>query len=445
MKNWQERFAVAADKGCEDLEEQVASIVQTWMDAESKKKGEELLVALEEVAQKELEELKTKIRDTVQSAPEGPGSEAVDAAREHLLQLLRTTGMTVREPAHALRQWHDGYDAELVSQVSAAVSSTLEVLDGIRDLGLQEIGMRWAWTDGVTYKDWAKYHALKQQFSDWRSEVNGVGMRHQALVDARAAGNEILARGMEIAESTAKELARLKDVGKWKVEAGDASDNFETPTTDPTEFRAMKRAMDVEDAESSSGAPEGTTAAGEEPTETEDADSEPSAGANEVQEETHGHAQHEVWDSEDDNGSTHRSENSQSLDQDEFLSTAQDTPSSSAEHETEDPGDQPKSAAFSAWFDYSDTGEAFPDDGSSTPRERAEPDFIQAHEADHETAIPDDDAKWQFENVRERFQSLSEEAMAHVSPLSTESSTSATEEDTSSSTTSPTDTVRGEL
>ena len=42
-------------------------------------------------------------------------------------------------------------------------ASTLEVLDGIRDLGLQEIGMRWAWMEGVTYKHWAKYHDLKRQ------------------------------------------------------------------------------------------------------------------------------------------------------------------------------------------------------------------------------------------------------------------------------------------
>ncbi len=112
--------------------------------------------------------------------------------------------------------------------VSAAAESTLDVLDSIRDLGLQEIGMRWAYLDGVTYKDWAKYHEMKQTFDEWRVEVEAVAKDHEGLKSSKEKSEEVESRGMSVAEEAAKQLARLKEVGKWKIQAKDDGDDFST-------------------------------------------------------------------------------------------------------------------------------------------------------------------------------------------------------------------------
>ncbi|KAL1957229.1 hypothetical protein VTO42DRAFT_6263 [Malbranchea cinnamomea] len=242
LRLWQEKFAIAADNGCQDLEEQVVNIVRHFTDNGYRAKGEESVQALEAAAQHEINLVKARIIDIVQSLPEDPSPDDQDAAYSQLLHTLRSSGSAIREPAHALREWFSDYEEHLDRQVKDAVTSTLEILDSIRELGLQEIGMRLAWMDGVTYKDWAKFHALKRQLSEWRDGISDFAMQHQAFLDAKAIGNDILSRGMVAAESVAGELARLKEVAKWKIQAGDSSDDFKIRTDDPAEFRANKKA-----------------------------------------------------------------------------------------------------------------------------------------------------------------------------------------------------------
>ncbi|PGH13391.1 hypothetical protein AJ79_03670 [Helicocarpus griseus UAMH5409] len=241
LRTWQEKFAVAADKGTEDLDERVAKIVENHIQ-NTQRLGEELVSALETVGKKELESLKAKINNIVHGMPEKSSDEHRQAAGTQLVQAVRTSGFAVRTAAQRLRQWLGDFDSNLSEEVSAATDATVEVLDQIRDLGLQNIGMKWAWMDGVTYKDWAKYNALKKQFRSWREEVRDVGMKHSAYEEAKAFADEIVNKGMSIAEATAKELTRLKEVGKWKIEAEDISEDFETPTIDAAEARASRRA-----------------------------------------------------------------------------------------------------------------------------------------------------------------------------------------------------------
>lgn len=233
LKSWQERFAVAADKGCDNLEEQITGVVQGVSEEDGKATGEKLVSQLETVTNNELNSLKQTINGIISSMPDLPTSEEEDVAHEEVIQSLKSSGLAIRNAAHALREWYSNYDAVLVSEVDSAVSTTLDVLNNIRDLGLQEIGMRWAWLDGVTYKDWAKFHALKKRFSEWRDEVRDIGTQNPAFVEARSIANDIISRGMGIAEKAAKELSALREIGTLKIQAGDSSDNFEVELIDP--------------------------------------------------------------------------------------------------------------------------------------------------------------------------------------------------------------------
>lgn len=230
---WQQKFAVAADNGVDDLGERVKQIVASQLESGSKKHAESLIEALEAVQEHEISKIKHRINTIVERLTPYDAPEDEQKAYDDLLQYIRSSGGAIRDRAHALREWYNGFEQELYRRVTAAAHSTLEVLDGIRDLGLQEIGMRWAWMDFVTYKDWEKYHALRKQFDEWREEVFLAGVQHEAVEEAKAIANDILGRGMGIAEDAAKELSRLKDVGKWKIQAREVSEDFETRTEAP--------------------------------------------------------------------------------------------------------------------------------------------------------------------------------------------------------------------
>lgn len=244
LHKWQEKFTVAADKGVDDLEERIKEIVDRQIEGASRRHGDSLVEALLAVSEQQLSDIKERINAIVKSLPDEATPKIEDDAQGELLKEIRSAGVAIRDRAHALREWQSSFDDELTRRVSAAVESTLDILDGIRDLGLQEIGMRWAWMDGVTYKDWAKYHALKAQFEDWRSEVRDIGMQNERLGEARDLANEILSRGMTIAENAAKELTRLKEVGKWKIEAREVSDNFDTRQEPPTRPKPISATED---------------------------------------------------------------------------------------------------------------------------------------------------------------------------------------------------------
>lgn len=233
LRRWQEKFAVAADKGVEDLEERLQAIIESHIENGVKDHGGSLATALETVIENELSTVKQRINSLAESLPFEDVPSDEEHAQDELLNDIRGAAVSIRERAHTIREWYSVFDGELVRRVSAAVNSTMDILDNVRDLGLQEIGMRWAWMDGVTYKDWENYHALKAQFEDWRQKIKDVGMHHKMIEEARNSASGILDQGMDAAEASAKELGRLKDVGKWKIAAREASDNFSTRTDPP--------------------------------------------------------------------------------------------------------------------------------------------------------------------------------------------------------------------
>jgi hypothetical protein len=233
LELWQQKFAAASDKGIEDLKDRIEDIVTSQLESGAKTHGTTLLEALMAVQDHEIANIKTHINHLVQNLPPHRAPEEEDTANEDLLQFIRAEGTTIRDRAHALRQWHISFEEELGRRVGAATNSTLDVLDGIRDFGLQEIGTRWTWMNAVTYKDWAKLHALRNKSNDWHDQIYQVGLQHEKVEEAKEVAGDILAQGMAIAEDTARELSRLKEVGKWKIQAREVSDNFESRSEAP--------------------------------------------------------------------------------------------------------------------------------------------------------------------------------------------------------------------
>ncbi|KAL5357182.1 hypothetical protein BJX96DRAFT_144023 [Aspergillus floccosus] len=233
LQTWEEKFAVAAGNAVEELEARIAEIVDAYLATQARNHGEGLVAALQEAVEQETSSVKDRINILAESLPTEDAPEEEGRAQETLVKEVRETAVTIRDRAHALREWHNSFDEELQLRVSAAARSTLSVLDSIHNLGFQEIGTRWAWMDGVTYKDWEKYHSLKAAFEDWRKQFLNDRMKHPKLEEAKSVAEDILSIGMDAAESAAKELARLKEVGKWKITAREVSDNFATRSEPP--------------------------------------------------------------------------------------------------------------------------------------------------------------------------------------------------------------------
>ncbi|KAL2872615.1 uncharacterized protein BJX67DRAFT_13586 [Aspergillus lucknowensis] len=263
LLTWKERFASASEKGIEGLEGRVVEIVETFLASGTQTNGEGLLRALESAVDEETATIRRRTNLLAESLPFQEAPEEEGSAVDELLKEVRNSAVSIRDRAHVLREWHISFEQDLIGRVSIAVNATLEVLDNVRDLGLQEIGMRWAWMDGVTYKDWEDYHALKAEFEDWKEKFREIGLKHARIEAARETADDILSRGMDVAEAAAKELARLKDVGRWKIAAREASEDFDTRSEPPPPL--PKPTVAADDVPSVSDEEEQTRSDAEEP------------------------------------------------------------------------------------------------------------------------------------------------------------------------------------
>lgn len=228
LKVWQQKLSKAADKGTEDLQGRIEEITSRQIGNQAHGVGKALVVQLEETAKSSTNSLLEKINAAITSLPQDADEEDENIAYESILSTIRSTGRNVRDKAQAVRTWKQHYDRDTTALVEAALESTLKVIDNIRDLGLQEIGMRWAGMEGVTYKDWSKYHDLKSTFDEWRGGVEAAARKHQGLTKAQEEGEIVQESAMNAAEKAAKELTRLKDVARWKIDARDSSPDFST-------------------------------------------------------------------------------------------------------------------------------------------------------------------------------------------------------------------------
>ncbi|KAF6812081.1 transcription factor [Colletotrichum sojae] len=240
LRSWQDKFAKAADEGAREIEDQVEEISGRVVKENAQTKGKALVTELQTVAQAEVDALKKQIIKIVHKSVDAPV-----AAQDDLVAAVRKAGLAVKEKAQNIRAWKDDYEAEIEAAVTQAADRHFKILDSIRDLALQKIGMKWAWMDGITYKDWAKYHELKDRFDEWTNDLKKLIITHPGLDEARAASNEVEDSGMAVAQSAAQELARLKQVGFWKLAAHDVSDNFDSESTRQAADEAERRAEEA--------------------------------------------------------------------------------------------------------------------------------------------------------------------------------------------------------
>ncbi|KAM0334481.1 hypothetical protein ACHAQA_001510 [Verticillium albo-atrum] len=223
LENWQTKFAKAADEGASEIEDRVEEISQRMIKENANEIGMALVKGLQTTAKAEVDALQKDIVVIVKNTGDDR-----EAAEQELNTAVRRAGLAIKEKAQEIRAWKESFELDMEAAITSAAESHFKILDSIRDLALQRIGMKWAWMDGVTYKDWAKFHELRDRFDEWTNDLKKLIITHPALEDAREASGKVEDSGMAVAQSSAQELVRLKQVGLWKIVAGDSSDNFDS-------------------------------------------------------------------------------------------------------------------------------------------------------------------------------------------------------------------------
>lgn len=244
LKLWQDQVAKAVDDGAQHLRDRVQDICDRQIDAQVTKVGEALIIQLEEASAFAFRSLRAKVQTVIDNLPEDASESDLESAQEKIAQEARKAGQVIKQKAQNVRDWKQTYDKETATLIEAAANSTLETLDNIRDLRLQDIGRRWASNDAITHKDWAKYNELKKTSSQGRDHVEVVALQHPRLADAKNRAIDIEERAMGVAEEAAKELIRLKDVAQWKLDAKDSSDDFSTRYVPPVAAKLKQQVLD---------------------------------------------------------------------------------------------------------------------------------------------------------------------------------------------------------
>ncbi|KAI1632546.1 hypothetical protein F4809DRAFT_645332 [Biscogniauxia mediterranea] len=247
LELWEGKFTQAAEEGAVEIEERVDEIAARMIERNAMTMGKSLVSQLEDAAKAELESLKHTIVAILEKYPE-------DAQKrdEELVAAIRNAGLVIKSKAQNIRDWRQNYEQETEVAVTKAAQEHFAILEETRDLALQRIGMKWAWMDGVTYKDWKKYHELKARFDDWTEEFKNLITTHPGLLAAQAAGSDIEDEAMAVAKAAAEELGRLRQVATWKAIAGDFTDDFDSSRMESAAIAVAKKA--TEGAEAGEGA-----------------------------------------------------------------------------------------------------------------------------------------------------------------------------------------------
>lgn len=220
LQSWQEKIATQAKKGATENEERTNAIARRFIEEKVNVDGRQLIEKLNATVQSELADVKLKVASIAKHPSEG--------AQDQAIATIRSAGLAIKGEAQAIRKWHEEYLIELQKAVLDAADEFFVILTETQSLALQKIGMKWAWIDGITYRDWAKYHELRATLSQWTDELKGLITGHPTLLEAQGASAQIEEDAMEIASVAAKELARLKEVAGWKIVAADWTDNFDS-------------------------------------------------------------------------------------------------------------------------------------------------------------------------------------------------------------------------
>jgi hypothetical protein len=252
LARYTQKFKDSAAKASNDLNARIDEISAKGKGKKASYAGKEI-DALQKLVEKEFNKIKKVTLKIVSGLTPDSNAEEKQAALDSLLTTTKEAGLKIRDKAQEQRLESQKYLASIYDDVAAAADNHLEAFDSVRDLSMQELGMKWAWMDHVSYKDWRRYHALKDDFEGLKREIVATAQKNQKLIEVtRWVEGEWEGMATDIAKDAAEELKRLKRVSKRKIELADSSDDFSDSTlpvlVEKTGQQVLKKVEEVKGA-----------------------------------------------------------------------------------------------------------------------------------------------------------------------------------------------------
>lgn len=262
------------DNQAQTINDLNAGINKISTEAKGKKASyvEKEIAALEKLVDVEFKNIKKTTIKIASGLGPGSGVEEKQAALESLFATTRDAGIKIRDKAQEQRLESQKYLASTYDDVAEAADNFLEAFDSMLDLSMQELGMKWAWMEHVSYKAWGRYHEMKDDFENLKRVIVTAAQSNQELIDiTRWVESDWEGKATNIAKDAAEELQRLKRVSKKKIDLADSSDDFSdailSVMAGKAEQQVLKKVEEVEetfhsevagDAEKASAAAIGT-------------------------------------------------------------------------------------------------------------------------------------------------------------------------------------------
>jgi hypothetical protein len=226
LDTWTAKFSSTSIKTLADLKSQIDEISEKAY-KNKREFVEKDIASLQMLVDGGFEELKAEISSLVKKLTPQSSAEELSAAHEKLQAATRNLGTQIRDKAQQLRTEAGEFLTKVYDEVSEAADQHLEILDGINDAGMQKLGMKWAWMDFVSYKDWAKYHELKNELKESRSTIIKSAEANEKLQEiTNWVEDDWEGKATDIAKHAAEELKRLKNVFKKQIESVNAPDDL---------------------------------------------------------------------------------------------------------------------------------------------------------------------------------------------------------------------------
>ena len=224
LELWHSKFSNAVEESATDIEERVDELSARMVEHHSAM-GRSLVAQLEDAVASDIPQLKSSILAILEK-----NQDDKEKLEQEVVEAIRTVGLNIKNKAQDVRTWRQNYEQGTEIAVTKAAQEHFEILQRTRDLAMQQIGMKWAWMDGITYKHWKKYHEMKAQFAELTNDLKLLVTSHPGLLAAQKMGTDIEDEAMALAQDAAEELARLKQVASWKAIARDYSEDFDSDT-----------------------------------------------------------------------------------------------------------------------------------------------------------------------------------------------------------------------
>ena len=226
LHTYSAKFSTTSLKTLSELETQIDEICDKAIRSNHKAVVNDI-AELEKLVEKGTRDLKAEVVELASHLSPDSTSEEKAVSQEQLFAATRHLGTQIRDNAQLVRKDAEKYLAKVYDDVSEAADQKLEILDGVNNAGMQELGMKWAWMDWVSYKDWAKYHELKKEMRESRTAIIKSAESNEKLRElTKWVEDEWEGKATEIAKNAAEQLKTIKKIGKKKIELADASEDF---------------------------------------------------------------------------------------------------------------------------------------------------------------------------------------------------------------------------